>query len=139
MVSKKHGKQFDNGPYKTSTIIFLRVLNEKFFDDTLSEVWIIDSPIVLLYCICGVLIIRSRPLLKQRIENILDINIISAILKSHDINIISNISINHPRYSRSSKEIKSYSLQVSSLLTSLRYSKLVVRCGLGFLHFVPHL
>lgn len=110
---------------------------KKSFDDTLSEVWIIDAPIVLLYCICRSFNYPVKAIVVQRIENILDINIISAILKSHDINIISNISINHPRYSLSSKEIKSYSLQVSSLLTSLRYSKLVVRCGSGFLHYVP--
>lgn len=109
----------------------------KIFKHFLPEVWIVDAPITLLYCICRSYQYPVKAIVVNRLEFPLDLKTISMILRNHNIDVLEEVSILHPRYTNSMVERKKQSSQVLSLLDKYKHSNVIVRAGSGFLYFVP--
>ena len=106
-------------------------------NDLLPEIWIVDAPITLLYCICRSYLHPVKAVVVNRLEFSLDEKIISMMLRNHDIEILDYVSIFHPRYTNSITIRKKQSSQVVALLDRYYFSTLFVRAGSGFLYFIP--
>ena len=105
--------------------------------DSSLEVWFIDAPITLLYCVCRSYKYQIRAIVVERLECSLDIQFILDILEAHSIEVLDTIKIIHPKYSCDGSLKRRQGIQARKIISEYCHSKIVVRSGSGFSYFIP--